>query len=457
MKAFLVVCIFSHLKCGLGSKLISPAVKPRIQTTEKVYQIKVGGEVKLECSVQNLGSMVLMWKQGPRVITAGEMMVRRDTRLRLEGTDLIISKLETADSGQYDCEIEGDSDQLITVSHRLDILIPPQISSEPADGRVVVKKGSSVTIKCLTSGNPRPTVSWSKVNEKDVVGHGEVMELREVSRHHEGVYECVASNGVGEKAVSQIQLKVLYSPEVRAEEGEVNTGVGHQAILVCQVHASPEAEVTWYRNTMLLENDNRMYREKIGSKHTLTIHQVREEEFTSYHCKASNSLGHHSVKITISGKPGAPIVSPLVEVVGGGNYRVAWNTHSYASVEQYRLLYRKAPSSSPTGHSFAWTSVIIPGPRHTRIEDDNNKRAGFLLTGLEVQVDFQLQLQARNSFGWGKVSEQFNFRTNKEESLPVEDARKGSLLYRLNSGPSAFSSSCFYLLWLLPLLLATCN
>ena len=30
--------------------------------------------------------------------------------------------------------------------------------------------------------------------------------------------------------------------------------------------------------------------------------QVREEEFTGYHCKASNSLGQHSAKITISGK-----------------------------------------------------------------------------------------------------------------------------------------------------------
>ena len=79
------------------------------------------------------------------------------------------------DGGQYDCEIEADGDLPISVSHRLDILLPPRVSilimiyiviivliiksfipnnaqvvSEPADGRVVVKKGSSVTIKCLT-------------------------------------------------------------------------------------------------------------------------------------------------------------------------------------------------------------------------------------------------------------------------------------------------------------------
>ena len=34
----------------------------------------------------------------------------------------------------------------------------------------------------------------------------------------------------------------------------------------------------------------------------LRFAQVREEEFTGYHCKATNSLGQHSAKITISGK-----------------------------------------------------------------------------------------------------------------------------------------------------------
>ena len=112
-------------------------------------------------------------------------------------------------SGEYDCEIEADSDRPISVTHKLDILIPPAIFSEPADGNVVVKRGSSVSIRCLATGNPKPVVTWSKVNQVDVVGSGEVMELSQVTRHHEGVYQCSANNGVGEKASSQINLRVL--------------------------------------------------------------------------------------------------------------------------------------------------------------------------------------------------------------------------------------------------------
>ena len=108
-----------------------------ILTSEKVYKVQTGGEVRLECDVTNLGDMILMWKQGRRVLTAGELMVRRDARLRLEGTNLVISKLEAEDAGNYDCEIEAESDRPVSVTHKLDILIPPQIYSEPADGNIV--------------------------------------------------------------------------------------------------------------------------------------------------------------------------------------------------------------------------------------------------------------------------------------------------------------------------------
>ena len=48
-------------------------------------------------------------------------------------------------------------------------------------GNVVVKKGSSVAIRCSATGNPRPHVSWSKVHEVEVLGQGEVMELAQVN------------------------------------------------------------------------------------------------------------------------------------------------------------------------------------------------------------------------------------------------------------------------------------
>ena len=64
-----------------------------------------------------------------------------------------------------------------------------------------------------------------------------------------------------------------------------------------------------------------------------------------------------------------------------------------------------------TQHSYAWTSVVIPGPQQTVQESYKNK-ASFILTQLEEEVEYQVQVQAKNAFGWGKVSEQFNFQTS---------------------------------------------
>ena len=95
---------------------------------------------------------------------------------------------------------------------------------------------------------------------------------------------------------------LLDKPEVTAEEATVFTGVGHQAVLVCNVHSSPEAELVWYRGSLMLENDNRMYREDVGTRRSLVIHHVMEEEFTAYRCQATNDLGTGSATITISGE-----------------------------------------------------------------------------------------------------------------------------------------------------------
>ena len=67
-----------------------------------------------------------------------------------------------------------------------------------------------------------------------------------------------------------------------AEEETVFTGVGQQAVLVCTVHSSPDADISWFRGNMRLEPDNRVYREDVGRRRTLVIHHVREEEFTGY-------------------------------------------------------------------------------------------------------------------------------------------------------------------------------
>ena len=38
------------------------------------------------------------------------------------------------------------------------IIVPPSLANQPSEGQLVVKKGSTVTLKCQASGFPTPQV-----------------------------------------------------------------------------------------------------------------------------------------------------------------------------------------------------------------------------------------------------------------------------------------------------------
>ena len=40
--------------------------------------------------------------------------------------------------------------------------VPPTIRADPPDGNYVVKKGRKVELKCVASGNPDPTITWTR-------------------------------------------------------------------------------------------------------------------------------------------------------------------------------------------------------------------------------------------------------------------------------------------------------
>lgn len=86
--------------------------------------------------------------------------------------------------------------------------------AEPANGKVVVRKGTTVSLECRANGNPAPTVAWFKrgrrIEDKGALSNnGMVMTIRDVTRKNAGLYTCQASNGVGNPATEELRLQVL--------------------------------------------------------------------------------------------------------------------------------------------------------------------------------------------------------------------------------------------------------
>ena len=103
------------------------------------YFASPGDRVSLPCSVVRLGALVRLWKRGARVIFAGGLKVRKDPRLEVsEAGDLVIRGFLAEDVGEYDCELETDTDIPVFIRHSLALAQAPDISTRPQSGHLTV-------------------------------------------------------------------------------------------------------------------------------------------------------------------------------------------------------------------------------------------------------------------------------------------------------------------------------
>lgn len=102
------------------------------------------------------------------------------------------------------------------------ILAPPQITEKPQN--ITAIEGIRVTFSCNASGDPEPTVSWTKdgsilspVNDVRISfgAESKSLTIMNISRRDSGQYRCVASNSLGNvssaAATLDVQCKEIFS------------------------------------------------------------------------------------------------------------------------------------------------------------------------------------------------------------------------------------------------------
>ncbi|EFN68640.1 Neurotrimin [Camponotus floridanus] len=195
------------------------------------------------------------------------------------------------------------------------VSVPPDILDYPTSTDMVVREGSNVTLRCAATGTPEPTVTWrreaggtislSNWHEAAVSIEGPELEITRITRLHMGPYLCIASNGVPPTVSKRILLTVHFQPMVWIENQLVGAYEGQILILECHSEAHPSPITYWTRPTNETIANDENYKVETISKGSyemtmkLVIKSVRVQDFGSFRCVATNSLGETDGRIKL--------------------------------------------------------------------------------------------------------------------------------------------------------------
>ncbi|KAM4876361.1 receptor-type tyrosine-protein phosphatase delta isoform 15-T18 [Thomomys bottae] len=195
---------------------------------------------------------------------------------------------------------------------RVDAETPPRFTRTPVDQTGV--SGGVASFICQATGDPRPKIVWNKKGKKvsnqrfEVIefddGSGSVLRIQPLrTPRDEAIYECVASNNVGEISVST-RLTVLREDQI--PRGFPTIDMGPQlkvvertrtATMLCAASGNPDPEITWFKDFLPVDtsnNNGRIKQLRSGGtpiRGALQIEQSEESDQGKYECVATNSAG----------------------------------------------------------------------------------------------------------------------------------------------------------------------
>jgi len=255
-------------------------------------------------------------------------------------------------------------------------------------------------------GSPNPTVVW-RSPDGDILGSGNYLILRNLSRSGGGDYSCHADNGLGDGDTVVSSVTLLYPPSVTVIERWRPQERRMEVILECSAPALPPAQLVWMRRpgTRVTTTDRVVVEEREGKALVLRIYRMSSIYLGLYLCKAENEIGGDEGALELSGRPQAPLFTTDQAVSSEGEYNLTWSVLSLAPVVQYHLQYRRLKESL-LGLDSGWRLAVLAEDRLPR---QFTSKASYSLRNLQGGLVYQVRVSAVSRYGEGEFSQLLNF------------------------------------------------
>uniref|UniRef100_A0A8B9CUB0 Ig-like domain-containing protein n=1 Tax=Anser brachyrhynchus TaxID=132585 RepID=A0A8B9CUB0_9AVES len=148
-------------------------------------------------------------------------------------------------------------------------------------------------------------------------GSGDVLRIPGSQPHHQGTYQCLATNPAGQHS-KVFQLHVHTPPSILGAEelAEVVVLLNGSGQLPCEARGSPAPTIAWFRGRRPLPSGTRTTYVRGGR--ALRVSAAQEADAGLYVCRATNPAGtaHRTVRLEVYGKaPVPPTISSEGRVV----------------------------------------------------------------------------------------------------------------------------------------------
>ncbi|GFW85932.1 hemicentin-1 [Trichonephila clavipes] len=336
---------------GGGWRIISeslvPPGEPRITPPKPIA--REGESTALTCSSEG-GSpdpTIRWYRDG--VLLQG-VIQKGGSRDRPTSSILTITPRLEDDDSIYRCVVWNRAlreDLKLETSVSLRVHYSPRITVGPSNPLHVLENTDAHLTCSVIASPPVRSIRWVKNGQLLSNTHNHT--IRNVKAEDSGIYSCIADNGIGEPTQANLELSVLYGPQVKVVSYQ-EAKAGEPLIVKCEVDSKPPPHMIQW----LKEGDS--YFRQTGD--TLRIEKISVDDGGRYICQAATSfrpsgsniqteaIGNGTVTVRIKHKPGQAEIFPVQPVaIAGRAFTLSCTAHPLGwPLPEYRW-WKEGPST----------------------------------------------------------------------------------------------------------------
>ncbi|KAM3865337.1 inactive tyrosine-protein kinase 7-like [Diretmus argenteus] len=221
-----------------------------------------------------------------------ELLANKSRVVLLANGSLLITQVKPRNTGRYRCVATGVRGAAVTVEATVHLAELEDFG--PSFPRVF-EDNTPQRITCSPPrAFPAPAVWWEFGGQRVAAESGRVHQdglslvFDPALQQDAGTYSCVVQNQAGTRRQA-VDVTVATPPEWLKKPEDSQLEEGQPGFLHCLIRATPQPEVTWYRNHLPITHED--IRFHLFPNGTLRINSVEVYDATMYMCRIQNPGG----------------------------------------------------------------------------------------------------------------------------------------------------------------------